>query len=235
MDEGEVEELPYQVTGTTNPQSSKHGHQSLKHVCTKASRQLFNLERILAAKKRYSAESLISIFRHDGSYVALPYPPPLSLLRLDREVRHTIEILEKQRELEISRLQGSVLPLRIQDKPSPSTSCFNVGLIYHKLYLGFLARRLLKRTPTIFNRYTFVITREDAVIEEDSPDVEWTAKTRIERAHRHLRASGIEIAHTARKWHSVQPRYACFQPSLLRWSWTVVEDVAGETFPDAEE
>ena len=221
------------MTAAGNLPVSKYGRRSMEHLRTKVARQLFNLERVLAAKKQYSAASLISIFRYDGSYVALPYPPPLSVLRLNQETRHIIDTLEKQRKLELSRLQGFAISTRSQDRTSSSTPCLNMGLIYHRLYLNFLARRILKRSPTIFNRRTIITVCESAIIEEeeDGPNAEWISESREEKFQRNLRASGIRIAHTARKWNSIQPKHACFQPSLLRWNWTVDEDGESEAFP----
>jgi len=235
LDEGEGEKEDCHVTRAPNIHSSKYSRRSLEHLRTKVARQLFNLERILAAKKSYSTASLISIFRHDGSYVALPYPPPLSVLRLDQEVRHTIDVLDKQRKLEIGRLQGCASSARSRDTASPSTPCLSISSIYRKLYHGFLARRILKRTPTIFNRRTVITIRECSIIEEHYPDDEWISETRVERLQRNLRVSGIEMTHTVRKWNDNQRQHVCFQPSLLRWSWTTIGKVESEAFPNWEQ
>ena len=232
-DEGEVEEDSH-VIESINPPSSKHDRRSLEHLRAKVARQLRSLERILAAKKKYSAASLMSIFLYDASYLSLP-SPPLSVSRLDHEVRHIIEVFEEQRKLEISRIQGYALSTLSQDKMSSSTPCLSVGSIYRKLYHRFLACRILKRTQTIHNRRTFIPSYESVTIEEDNTDNEWISESRVEKVQRSLEASGIKISHAARKWNDDQHRYGCFQPSLLRWSWTTFEDVESEDYPNEEQ
>ncbi|KAE9373363.1 hypothetical protein N431DRAFT_465659 [Stipitochalara longipes BDJ] len=230
--EEETQQRHCHVIKTTKLPFSRYDRRSLEYLREKVARQLYNLERVLTAKQQYSAASLISIARYDGSYLALPNPPPLPVPRLDHEVRHIIDVFEKQRKLESGRLQSCALTTVSEDKISPSTPCLTVGSIYRKLYHRFLARRILKRTQTIHNRRTFITLYENEIFEENNANGEWISESCLEKTQRNLEALGIKISHTLKKWNDNQHRYGCFQPSLLRWTWRVAENGNDEEHPN---
>ena len=164
-----------------------------------------------------------------------------SLSTVDCEVQRILWLAEKQRQLESSRseLQGPQNAPGCNSSPSTTTTS-TISAIYRKLYHRFLARRILRRSPTINNRRTFIKYKlvEDKVIEADNTDNKWGGETRVEKIQRSLKAMGIEMAHTPVTWREQQfiesdklGRYGCFRPSFLRWSWTVV---GVEGCPDEE-
>jgi hypothetical protein len=148
---------------------------------------------------------------------------------VDCEINRIIWLLENQRHLEKSRFLGSVLQETFQVESSPSaTTPSTIGAIYQKLYYRFLARKMLRRTPTIHNRRTFINLSEGETIEASGTDDECVSENCIEKAQRTLQAIGIEMSHTPLTWKERQfiekdelGRYGCFRPSHLRWSWTI--------------
>jgi hypothetical protein len=66
-----------------------------------------------------------------------------------------------------------------------------IGAIYRKLYHRFLARKILRRSPTINNRPTFIKLAEDKIIEPDHTDNEWGGETCVEKVQRSLKAMGM--------------------------------------------
>ncbi len=230
---------PRQAVSTSEDDDEDHGHatklsipptpkknrQSLEYLRAKVERQLHILERILTTKRQSNAASLISYIRYEGSFqAALSFakPPPLSVV--DRELRHVIAALEKQRELEDRRHQGCALATLSPGKMSTSAPCLTMGSIYRKLCFRFLARRIIMCSPTMHNRRTFITLSKDDTIEDDNTVGEWISETCAERYRRVLQRLGIDMEHKPRKWAESQDRYGCFRPSYLRWSWTVVEN-----------
>jgi hypothetical protein len=231
----EDEQVYHNVIKHSPSPSLKKDRRSLEYLRQKVERQLYTLENILIFKRQSEAASLNSSPRHGGSFLAAANSHSPS--RVDREVRHIIEALEKQRQLESNRTQGCALATLSQGRIPPSAPCLTVGSIYHKLYHRFLARRIIKQTQTIHNRRTFITLNVDETIEDDSTDDKWISETCVEKAHRILKPLGIEMSHTPLTWKEHQfiwnnplGRYGCFRPSYLRWSWTAVEECGSVGF-----
>lgn len=207
--------------------SSKSGHRSLEQLYARVQHKLFTLERILDTKQ-HSHTAKKRNTSYDRCSDVLAISPSLSTI--DREVQRILWLAEKQRQLESSRSERQGSPNAPGCNSSPSTTVpSTISAIYRKLYHRFLARKILRRRPTIHNRRTFIKLVEDEIIEASNTDHEWVAETCVEKVQRTLKAKGIEMAHTPLTWKEQQfiesnklGRYGCFRPSLLRWSWTVV-------------
>lgn len=243
MTEGESEHFGHVIRRLDTPPSDflKLNRRSLGRLRERVERQLFTLEWILATKQQSqtSASLKISYDVSPGVHANTP-----SLSPVDREIKRIIWLLEKQRRLENSRFLDYDREETFQGESSPSAvTPSTIGAIYQKLYYRFLARKMLRRTPTIHNRRTFVKLTENETIDADNIADEWVSETCIEKAQRTLQAVGIKMSHTPLTWKERQfiesgtwGRYGCFRPSYLRWSWTVtvVEECESEECPNAE-
>jgi hypothetical protein len=120
-----------------------------------------------------------------------------SLSTVDREVQRILWLAEKQRQLESSRSELQDPPNALGCNSSPSTTTpSTTSAIYRKLYHRFLARKLLRRSPTIHNRRTFIKLIEGKIIQADNTEDEWGDATCVEKVQRSLKAMGIEMTHT---------------------------------------
>ncbi len=207
--------------------SSISGRRSLEQLWKRVQHKLFTLEWILATKHHAHAATEHNT-RYDACPTVLAISPSLSTV--DREFQSILWLAEKQRQLERSRseLQGPPNAPGCNSSLSTATPT-TISAIYRKLYHHFLVRKILRRSPTVHNRRTFIRVVEDKIIDVDNTDDEWGGETCVEKVQRTLKAVGIEMAHTSLTWKEQQfiesdqlGRYGCFRPSFLRWSWTVV-------------
>lgn len=152
--------------------SSRSGRRSLEQLWARVQRKLSTLEWILATKHHSLAATKCNP-RYDAGSDVFAISPSLS--KVDCEVQRILWLAEKQRQFESSRseLQGSQNAPGCNSSPSTTTPS-TISAIYRKLYHRFLGRKILRRSPTIHNRRTFIKYKlvEDKFIEADNTDNE---------------------------------------------------------------
>lgn len=216
--------------------SLKPACQSLERLWNKVERQLLTLEWILASKCQLPSaspdESTSSLRLDSATWVSL----------VNGQFINVVKLLEKQRQIEKKRIWGESLTADVRGENSPSTAPpLTIGSIYQKLQHRLIARRIINRKPTLFNRHTTINLRGSEKFEEEETGEVWITASSSEKVQRNLRALSIEMSHTALTWKErifieTNPlgRYGCFQPSYLRWSWTAIEVCGSEEFPEEE-
>jgi hypothetical protein len=204
-------------------ESSKADRRSMERLWDKVERQLHTLEWILASKSQIPSPSPAN----DSSAAVLKSSNWFSVV--NSEFRNVVEMIDKQRRFDAEKILGDGLTQELRGKSSPSSALSpTIGSLYRNLYEGFLARKILKRTPTMHNRRTIINVREGELMEDEETSEGWISETRVEKAQRNLQALGIEVSHKPLTWkehifmeNNALGRYGCFRPSDLRWSWTV--------------